>query len=99
MPAPALAPLLIQVGRFLAVHLLASVVVKALFMAAVWFMFDAVMEGVWAIVPSFPSVHSAIMSLPPQAIWLLDFIQLPFGAPLVLSATMTAFVIRRLPVV
>lgn len=45
------------------------------------------------------SLTSAFAGLPVGVWWFLDFFQLGYGVPLMISAFVTRFLIRRLPVI
>lgn len=59
-------------------------------------------EWLFGLLPSYleaAGLNMALVSLPPGVWWLLDLFRFSYGAPLLLSAAVVGFLIRRLPVV
>jgi len=93
-----IAPLLAPLFGFL----LRGVVVKFVVFTAVFGLVGIlapVLLGYLAPFLGVSSLTSAFTGIPPGVWFFADFLQIGFGVPLCLSAYVTRFVIRRLPVI
>lgn len=81
--------------------ILREIVIKFVVLAALFFVIEALMPRLLAQISAWtPSnISSAFSGLAPGAWWFLDKFALDIGVPLLLSAHVTAFTIRRIPVI
>jgi len=81
--------------------LLRSVLVKFVTFFALWFVvteFVTVLQGA-AILPSASSLNAAFIGLPSGVWFFMDLFAFSFGIPLVIAASVSRFIIRRIPVI
>jgi len=79
-----------------------AVVVKFIILTAVFAVMSIVIPAAIAYVSpaiSTSSLSSSFSGIDSGVWWLLDFFSLGFGVPLLISAGVTRFLIRRLPVI
>ena len=78
-----------------------GVVVKFIVLGALFFAIEAIMPRLLAqlAVWSPATISNAFTTLAPGVWWFLDKFALDVGIPLVLSAYVTRFTIRRIPVI
>jgi hypothetical protein len=81
--------------------LLRQVLVKFVVLSACFAVIGYFLPLVWAKVQPFTSINLAsfFTALPPGVWYFLDLARLDFGLPLMLSAIVARFIIRRLPMV
>lgn len=91
--------ILVRFAAYLLGSFLGGLTFKAFVLAAIWWIFSEGIEVVVALLPLIPNVQAGISALPVDAYWLLDLAQLEVGAPLIVAAYMTRFMVRRIPVV
>lgn len=82
--------------------MLGQAVMKGIVLTALAVVVTFLGEWLWSLLPSFMSVdalNNAFAVLPPGVWWVLEFFRVPQGAPLVLTASVVVFLIRRIPLV
>ncbi|MFJ9450276.1 DUF2523 family protein [Herbaspirillum sp. NPDC101397] len=81
--------------------LLRSVLVKFVTFFALWFVvteFVTVLQGA-SVFPSANSLNGAFIGLSPGIWFFMDLFAFPFGIPLVIAASVSRFIIRRIPLI
>jgi hypothetical protein len=79
-----------------------SIVVKFVILTAVFAFISFIVPIAIGYLGNFlstSSLTSAFSSIPPGVWYFLDVFRIDFGAPLVISAFVASFLIRRLPVI
>lgn len=76
-----------------------GVIVKFLIMFAAWFLVIELIAALVAYVPGASSISAALSAFPPGLWFFLDLMRLDIGIPLMLAASTTRFLIRRIPFV
>lgn len=83
-------------------YLLSGVAVKFVAFTAIFGIVAVLIPVVISFISPFIGVsglNDAFAAIPPGVWWVVDFFRLDFGLPLIISALVARFVIRRLPVV
>lgn len=79
--------------------LLRSVLVKFVVMFALYFVATAFIAYLAPKLPGAAALSSAFAAIPAGVWWVLDLFKVPLGLQLVLTAYVTRFAIRRIPVI
>lgn len=82
--------------------LLGGTVLKAISLTILAGVIAVLGQWLWSLLPGFvgpEGLNSALSVLPAGVWWVLDFFRFNYGAPLLVSAAVIAFLIRRLPVI
>lgn len=82
--------------------LLGQAVMKAIVLTALSGLVVVLGQWLWSLLPAYMSAQaldSVFLMLPAGVWWVLDFFRVTFGAPLMISAAIVAFLIRRIPVI
>lgn len=82
--------------------LFGQAVLKGLILTALTLLITFLGEWLWSLLPSFMSsqaLTNALAVLPSGIWWVLDYARIPYGLPLVLTASVVVFLIRRIPVI
>ena len=94
-------PLLASAFRFALGWLVRGVVVKFVVLAAIYYVIAWIAESVLNQLDISPltGLQTVIDGIPTGVLWFMGLFRLDIGLPLVLGAYLTAFVIRRLPII
>jgi hypothetical protein len=76
-----------------------SVLIKFLVMFALFFVASSFVAYLAPKLPGASALTSAFAAIPPGVWWVLDLFMVPLGVKLVLTAYVTRFAIRRMPVI
>ena len=79
--------------------LVRSVLVKFVLFFGLWFVTTEFMQVLAPYLPDASALSSALGGLPADLWYFLDLFKVSYGVPLVLSAYVTRFAIRRLPII
>lgn len=82
--------------------LLGQAVLKGVVLSVIAVLLVALGQWLWGMLPDYfnaQAISSALGQLPAGVWWVLDLFRVTQGLALVLSASVIAFLIRRLPVV
>lgn len=91
--------LLISAYNTILAWLLRSVLIKFVVYFALFFVTTEFISYVTQFLPDGSSLTQAFGGLTSDVWWFLDLFQVPFGVSATLSAYVTRFAIRRLPVI
>ena len=93
--------LLASAFRFALGWLVRGVVVKFVVLAAIYYVIAWIAESVLNQLDISPltGLQTVIDGIPTGVLWFMGLFRLDIGLPLVLGAYLTAFVIRRLPII
>lgn len=91
--------LLVSAGNFLLGFVLRGIVVKFVIAFLLYWGVKLMAEVLVPMLPQVSVVSSALSGIPPGVWWFLDVFGVAQGLPLVVSAYLTRFVIRRIPLV
>lgn len=92
-------PFLLGAVNWLLSFVLRGVVVKFLTFTAIFYItteFISVLQTA-GIFPSSAGMNSSLLSLPPAVWYFLDLFAVSQGLPMVLSALVSRFIVRRIP--
>lgn len=73
--------------------------IKFVVMLVLYLIFTVLMDMVFSLFPNWFSLNGVLNSIPTGAWWFLDMIGFDYGAPLIIGAWVTRFLIRRIPFV
>lgn len=91
--------ILISAFNSILAWVLRGVVIKFIAFTAIYFIVKEFFSVVVKLLPSSTNL-SDILNLMPDSVWyFLNLFQFPLGFPLVLSAIVTRFIIRRIPLI
>ena len=79
-----------------------TTVIKGVVLTLLAVLVASLFDWLWSLFPTYATpqyINDLLATLPPQAWWFLDFTNINFGLPLIISAVFIRFLIRRLPVV
>lgn len=79
--------------------LLRSILVKFVFYFALYFVTTEFVAILLSLLPTSSSLNGAFSSIPSSVWYFLDLFQISFGLPLIISAFVTRFMIRRIPII
>lgn len=82
--------------------LLGQAIIKGIVLSVLAGLVVVLGQWLWSLLPPYIStdaLNTVFSSLPAGVWWILDFFRVTWGAPLLVSATVIAFLIRRIPVV
>lgn len=79
--------------------LLRSVLIKFIVFFALFFVATEFVQLIVPILPGSSSLINALSAQAPGVWYFLDLFKISFGLPIILSAFVTRFVIRRIPVI
>lgn len=91
--------ILISAGNFILGFVLRGIVVKFIIAFLLYFGVLLMAEVLVPLLPQVSAVSGALAAIPPGVWWFLDVFGVAQGLPLVISAYLTRFVIRRIPLV
>jgi len=91
--------ILISAFNSILAWVLRGVVIKFIAFTAIYFIVKEFFSVIVKLLPSSTNL-SDILNLMPDSVWyFLNLFQFPLGFPLVLSAIVTRFIIRRIPLI
>jgi hypothetical protein len=76
------------------------IVVKFLILATIFFLLEALFPFLVGLIAPFiapDALNSAFANIPSGVWWILNLARIDIGAPMVISAYITRFMIRRMP--
>ena len=73
--------------------------IKFVVMTVMFVLIEILMQVVWDMLPDWMNLNGIFNFLTPGMWFFLDLVNISLGAPLVISAYATKFLIRRIPVV
>ena len=76
-----------------------SVLVKFALYFGLFFVTTEFIQEIVSLLPSSSALASAFASIPPGMWWMMDMMQFNTGVPMVVSAYLTRFIIRRIPII
>lgn len=76
-----------------------SILVKFVVMFALFFVATSFVAYLAPMLPGAGAITAAFASIPAGVWWVLDLFQVPTGLKLVLTAYVTRFAIRRMPII
>ena len=79
--------------------LLRSVIIKFAVMFALFFVATSFIAYLGPKLPGGAAISQAFAAIPSGVWWVLDLFQVPLGVKLVLTAYVTRFAIRRMPII
>ena len=91
--------IMLSVGNALFAWLIRSVLVKFVFYFALFFITTEFLALLVPYLPGASLISSAMAGIPAGGWWMIDLTRLDIGLPLVLSALVTRFMIRRIPII
>jgi hypothetical protein len=91
--------ILISAFNTVLAFLLRSVLVKFVFYFALYFVTTEFVAILLSLLPTSSSLNGAFSSIPSSVWYFLDLFQISFGLPLIISAFVTRFMIRRIPII
>ncbi len=91
--------ILVSALSFILSFVLRSVLVKFVVFFGVWFLVSNLAPVLGGLLPNASSLTTALGGLNSGIWWLLDLMQFSVGAPMVVSAMVYRFLIRRIPLI
>lgn len=88
-----------QAGIFLLNLVFSTGALKFLGFGLLFLLVELVIQVLWDLLPDWMTLNGIFSFMTPEMWWFLDLINFSFGAPLILSAYATRFLIRRLPII
>lgn len=85
--------------HYLLGFVITQVVTKLVVFFAIYAVVLAVVAGIASLIPSASVFSSALGSIPNDVWFFLDYFGFSSGAPLIVAAYATRFLIRRMPIV
>jgi len=79
--------------------LVRSVLVKFVLYFGLFFVTTEFMGEIASLLPNSSALSSAFSGIPAGMWWMMDMMQFGTGVPLCLSAFLTRFIIRRIPLI
>jgi len=76
-----------------------SVLVKFVLYFGLFFITTEFLQEVLPLLPGASSLTSAFSSISPGMWWIMDMMQFSTGVPMVISAYLTRFILRRIPII
>lgn len=76
-----------------------SVLVKFVLFFGLYFITTEFIQVLLSLLPNSSALSSAFTGIPPGMWWMMDMMQFNVGVPMCLSAYLTRFIIRRVPVI
>jgi hypothetical protein len=76
-----------------------SVLVKFVVFFGLYFITTEFIEVLVSLMPSSTELSSAFAAIPSGMWWMMDMMQFNVGVPMCLSAYLTRFIIRRVPII
>jgi hypothetical protein len=91
--------ILVSAFNFILGFLVRSVVVKFVIAFALYFGVLLMTQVLVPMLPQVTAIQAALSGIPSGVWWFLDVFNFGAGLPLIVSAYMTRFVIRRIPLI
>lgn len=91
--------ILVSAVNFLLGFVLRGIIVKFVIAFLLFWGVTLMAEVLVPLLPQVSAVSSALSDIPPGVWWFLDVFAIEQGLPLVISAYLTRFVIRRIPLI
>lgn len=93
--------ILVSAANFLLGWIFRGIVVKFIILTAIYYVVSWIAESVLSQldISSLTGLQTIIDSLPVGVLWFMGVFRFDVGLPLVLGAFLTAFIIRRLPLI
>jgi hypothetical protein len=91
--------ILVSAFNFILSFVLRSVLVKFVVFFGVWFLVSNLAPVLGGFLPNASSITTALGGLNSGVWWFLDLMQFSTGAPMVVSALVYRFLIRRIPLI
>lgn len=79
--------------------LVRSILVKFVLFFGLYFVTTEFIQELLNLLPSSSTLSSAFSGIPPGMWWMMDMMQFSVGVPMCLSAYLTRFIIRRVPII
>lgn len=78
-----------------------GIVIKFVILSAIYYVVTWIAEAVLSQLDISPltGLQTVVNGIPTGILWFMQFFRLDVGLPLVLGAYLTAFIIRRLPII
>lgn len=76
-----------------------SVLVKFVLYFGLFFITTEFLQEVLSLLPGASSLSAAFSSISPGMWWIMDMMQFGSGVPMVISAYLTRFILRRMPII
>jgi hypothetical protein len=76
-----------------------SILVKFVLFFGLYFVTTEFIQVLVSLLPNSSVLSSAFTGIPPGMWWMMDIMQFNVGVPMCLSAYLTRFIIRRVPVI
>lgn len=92
-------PLLLAAVNTLLGFVLRTVVVKFLVYSALFFVVTEFLQFLTPLLPNSGALSNALGGIPATVWYFLDLFNVTAGIPILLSAFVTRFIIRRIPVI
>ena len=93
--------ILVSAANYLLGWLVRGVVVKFVILGAIYYVVTWIAEEVLTQLDISPltGLQTVVDAIPTEIIWFMGLFRFDVGLPLMLGAMLTAFVIRRLPII
>jgi len=93
--------ILVSAANYLLGWLVRGVVVKFIILGAIYYVIAWIAEEVLSQLDISPltGLQTVIDAIPEGVLWFMSYFRFDVGLPLILGAYLTAFVIRRLPII
>lgn len=89
--------ILVKAVNYLLAFALRLSPIKFVFMLGLYLIFTVLLDIVWSLLPEWFGLNGLLNNIPDGAWFFFDLIAFDIGAPIIVGAWTTRFLIRRIP--